>query len=204
MICVDVGVNCRDIEKVSNEVFTAFENMQTSTSSVISSSTELTNAYDKDPTLKSTLSHYKNMYLLSTSKLEKEIVIHGSLESYSQKSRIEDNIFAKVEIRREVLSSIHKRIEECSQLDAHYTNVSNNLASIRSDPNSLSALSPTELSDVVSPFPLNDSSSRSARSCRRRCWSRRSTWRTTSRATSPTRGSFSANATSTYFGIPEF
>ena len=58
-----------------------------------------------------------------------------------------------MEIRREVLSSIHKRIEECSQLNAHYTSVSNNLASIRSDPSSLQELTPTELSDVVSTFP---------------------------------------------------
>ncbi|CBK21618.2 uncharacterized protein [Blastocystis hominis] len=132
-------VSLRDIEKVSSEVFSAFESMQTSMSNVISSSTELVNAYDKDPTMKSTLSCYKNMYMFSTSKLEKEL-----------RSRIEENIFAKVEIRREVLSSIRKRIEDCNQLNAHYTNVSHNLDSIRSDPANLEQLTPTELSDLES------------------------------------------------------
>ena len=64
----------RDIEKVSSEVFSSFESMQTSMASVITSSTELMNAYDKDPTMKSTLSCYKNMYMFSTSRLEKELV----------------------------------------------------------------------------------------------------------------------------------
>ena len=58
-----------------------------------------------------------------------------------------------MEIRREVLSSIRKRIEDCNQLNAHYTNVSHNLDSIRSDPANLEQLTPTELSDVVSTFP---------------------------------------------------
>ena len=58
-----------------------------------------------------------------------------------------------MEIRREVLSSIRKRIEDCNQLNAHYTNVSHNLDSIHSDPANLEQLTPTELSDVVSTFP---------------------------------------------------
>ena len=79
MICAEMGIKFRNIEKVSSEVFSSFESMQTSMSSVIASSTELNNANNKDPIMKSTLSRYKNMYLFSTSKLEKELVFCSSV-----------------------------------------------------------------------------------------------------------------------------
>lgn len=72
--CCLLRIYCRDIEKASNEVFSYFENMQSSMLCVITASTEITNAYDKDPVLKDTLSRYKNMYSISTSKIEKELV----------------------------------------------------------------------------------------------------------------------------------
>ena len=51
----------------------------------------------------------------------------------NQRSRIEETIFAKLEVRREVLSSIRKRIERCSQDCARLRMVSTNLESTRAE-----------------------------------------------------------------------
>lgn len=66
----------------------------------------------------------------------------------NEKQRIEENIFAKLELRRDVLHSIHRRIEECSQLRSRYTLVFDNYMSMQEDKEALATLSEQEIGDM--------------------------------------------------------
>ena len=66
----------------------------------------------------------------------------------NEKQRIEENIFAKLELRRDVLHSIHRRIEECSQLRSRYMLVFDNYMSMQEDKEALATLSEQEIGDM--------------------------------------------------------
>lgn len=66
----------------------------------------------------------------------------------NEKQRIEENIFAKLELRRDVLHSIYRRIEECSQLRSRYTLVFDNYMSMQEDKEALATLSEQEIGDM--------------------------------------------------------
>ena len=51
------------------------------------------------------------------------------------------------------MTSIHKRIEECSQLNSRYVCVEQNLESVKSDEQALQDLKPEEVADVTLHFP---------------------------------------------------
>lgn len=67
----------------------------------------------------------------------------------NQRSRIEETIFAKLEVRREVLSSIRKRIERCSQDCVRLRMVSTNLESTRAEQQDGRKIDPQYLLSVV-------------------------------------------------------
>ena len=127
----------RDVEKASSEVYASFETTRESTSNVVSAATELLSAFDKDPVIRNTLVRFMNLRLTCDTSLDNHI-----------KQRIEENIFAKLELRRDVLHSIHRRIEECSQLRSRYMLVFDNYMSMQEDKEALATLSEQEIGDM--------------------------------------------------------
>ncbi|KAK8793859.1 hypothetical protein WA171_002989 [Blastocystis sp. BT1] len=127
----------RDVEKASNDVYSSFESTRDSTSNLISSTSELLQCYNKDPTIRNAVSRFKKVKSVCETSLDKQI-----------KSRIEENIFAKLELRRDVLHAIHKQIEECSQLVSRHRLVLENYNSIKADEEALKLLTEAEIADM--------------------------------------------------------
>ena len=62
--------------------------------------------------------------------------------------RIGENIFAKIEVRREVIATIRKHIEECSQSISQYNSAKRNLESLKADTEALVATDPQTVQNV--------------------------------------------------------
>ena len=64
----------RDVEKASNDVYSSFESTRDSTSNLISSTSELLQCYNKDPTLRNAVSRFKKVKSVCETSLDKQIV----------------------------------------------------------------------------------------------------------------------------------
>ena len=61
---------------------------------------------------------------------------------------MEETIFSKLDLRREVLATLHKQVEECSQQWAHYNIVYENYLSIENDEEAKKAMSSDDIISI--------------------------------------------------------
>ena len=61
---------------------------------------------------------------------------------------MEETIFSKLDLRREVLATLHKQVEECSQQRAHYNIVYENYLSIENDEEAKEAMSADDIMSI--------------------------------------------------------